>query len=180
MDALLENLKKSKRNITRKVRFFPVRGVNSLNFKTTLDRADELRNDVAKYETDAIALLRNLKEEMTQDEITSYNEETEQLVESVSRHCINLEDRAAEVAREIQNNNSNLSEANSVQEALREERRLEREHSTEAAKIKARNVCSHIDADLLKVESEIRDHSCLLYTSPSPRVRQKSRMPSSA
>ena len=78
MDALLENLKKSKRNITRKVGFFPVRGVNSLNFKTTLDRADELRTDVAKYETDAIALLRNLKEEMTQDEINSYNEETEQ------------------------------------------------------------------------------------------------------
>ena len=32
------------------------------------------------------------------------------------------------------------------------------------------------------VEAEIMDHSraCLLYTSPSPRDRQKSRMPSSA
>ena len=31
-----------------------------------------------------------------------------------------------------------------------------------------------------KVSNPIRDESCLLYTSPSPRDRQKSRMPSSA
>ena len=33
---------------------------------------------------------------------------------------------------------------------------------------------SHIDPD------NLHDESCLLYTSPSPRDRQKSRMPSSA
>ena len=32
---------------------------------------------------------------------------------------------------------------------------------------------------ILEVKSN-QDHSCLLYTSPSPRDRQKSRMPSSA
>ena len=33
---------------------------------------------------------------------------------------------------------------------------------------------------LLLVLGESRDYGCLLYTSPSPRDRQKSRMPSSA
>ena len=38
-------------------------------------------------------------------------------------------------------------------------------------------------AEFLRVESpsaEVQGHGCLLYTSPSPRDRQKSRMPSSA
>ena len=36
----------------------------------------------------------------------------------------------------------------------------------------------HVPADL--VQSILRERPCLLYTSPSPRDRQKSRMPSSA
>ena len=36
------------------------------------------------------------------------------------------------------------------------------------------------DFDLIKKYREIALHPCLLYTSPSPRDRQKSRMPSSA
>ena len=36
-----------------------------------------------------------------------------------------------------------------------------------------------IDLDDIVLE-ESEDHICLLYTSPSPRDRQKSRMPSSA
>ena len=35
-------------------------------------------------------------------------------------------------------------------------------------------------SDLRKEVSKIENNSCLLYTSPSPRDRQKSRMPSSA
>ena len=37
--------------------------------------------------------------------------------------------------------------------------------------------CKVIEPDLPKLEKK---YSCLLYTSPSPRDRQKSRMPSSA
>ena len=36
------------------------------------------------------------------------------------------------------------------------------------------------DKDILKVATTKRGGACLLYTSPSPRDRQKSRMPSSA
>ena len=39
---------------------------------------------------------------------------------------------------------------------------------------------SEIAEDMKKFLSEIADETCLLYTSPSPRDRQKSRMPSSA
>ena len=40
---------------------------------------------------------------------------------------------------------------------------------------------AHFDKKvLLEKATEADDHSCLLYTSPSPRDRQKSRMPSSA
>ena len=44
------------------------------------------------------------------------------------------------------------------------------------------NVTIRGDNDLIHIKqgSNIQDNSCLLYTSPSPRDRQKSRMPSSA
>ena len=38
----------------------------------------------------------------------------------------------------------------------------------------------HIDEDCFITSREEIDNFCLLYTSPSPRDRQKSRMPSSA
>ena len=37
-----------------------------------------------------------------------------------------------------------------------------------------------IDAKATKIEVFIRDGGCLLYTSPSPRDKRQSRMPSSA
>ena len=37
-----------------------------------------------------------------------------------------------------------------------------------------------VDADELEVTADLEFDACLLYTSPSPRDRQKSRMPSSA
>ena len=40
--------------------------------------------------------------------------------------------------------------------------------------------CENISQKIIKAEAVIRGPSCLLYTSPSPRDRQKSRMPSSA
>ena len=33
---------------------------------------------------------------------------------------------------------------------------------------------------LVRISEDMKNFSCLLYTSPSPRDRQKSRMPSSA
>ena len=56
-----------------------------------------------------------------------------------------------------------------------------------AIKIKPEWVGPLLDIDPLAVESQVVDlvtvapaQACLLYTSPSPRDRQKSRMPSSA
>ena len=43
-----------------------------------------------------------------------------------------------------------------------------------------RTVATIIDGDKLPIAYGAQDISCLLYTSPSPRDRQKSRMPSSA
>ena len=42
------------------------------------------------------------------------------------------------------------------------------------------NVTCLLFADDVKIYTVIRSDACLLYTSPSPRDRQKSRMPSSA
>ena len=42
-------------------------------------------------------------------------------------------------------------------------------------------VAEHLRSEtVLQVEGKVRARPCLLYTSPSPRDRQKSRMPSSA
>ena len=43
-----------------------------------------------------------------------------------------------------------------------------------------RSVQTLVEGDKLSIEYGGQDLSCLLYTSPSPRDRQKSRMPSSA
>eukprot|EP00828_Plagiopyla_frontata_P045852 TRINITY_DN796_c0_g1_i6.p1 TRINITY_DN796_c0_g1~~TRINITY_DN796_c0_g1_i6.p1 ORF type:complete len:526 (-),score=139.81 TRINITY_DN796_c0_g1_i6:22-1599(-) len=58
----------------------------------------------------------------------------------------------------------------------------------EAKKLKGRGVIESIHKDANKIEKQLKiisnknreEESCLLYTSPSPRDRQKSRMPSSA
>ena len=42
------------------------------------------------------------------------------------------------------------------------------------------NKLHHIPASIIKDNNVTRHNTCLLYTSPSPRDRQKSRMPSSA
>ena len=56
------------------------------------------------------------------------------------------------------------------------------EHQTALAELSG--VLDHIDADSLDTAclalTKERSIICLLYTSPSPRDRQKSRMPSSA
>ena len=46
----------------------------------------------------------------------------------------------------------------------------------------ADDLIQELESSLLELESNLDDRSiiCLLYTSPSPRDRQKSRMPSSA
>ena len=41
-------------------------------------------------------------------------------------------------------------------------------------------VFENLDGNSTKIDFDILDNDCLLYTSPSPRDRQKSRMPSSA
>ena len=63
---------------------------------------------------------------------------------------------------------------------------------TKLAEIAVRESAEQLDGDLIEevvekinqrepdVIREMRCHFCLLYTSPSPRDRQKSRMPSSA
>ena len=38
----------------------------------------------------------------------------------------------------------------------------------------------HVNDEIVKLTNEIMDKNCLLYTSPSPRDRTRSRMPSSA
>ena len=64
-------------------------------------------------------------------------------------------------------------------------------NESELSSISEKLGCSHTVVDVLedgfieKVKSDISEikglaYSCLLYTSPSPRDRQKSRMPSSA
>ena len=42
------------------------------------------------------------------------------------------------------------------------------------------NRCSHVAMELDFQPNRVFDNSCLLYTSPSPRDRTRSRMPSSA
>eukprot|EP01015_Nassula_variabilis_P032323 TRINITY_DN7501_c0_g1_i1.p2 TRINITY_DN7501_c0_g1~~TRINITY_DN7501_c0_g1_i1.p2 ORF type:complete len:105 (-),score=29.68 TRINITY_DN7501_c0_g1_i1:10-324(-) len=42
------------------------------------------------------------------------------------------------------------------------------------------NVDNYFDHELSMIKSKWETNDCLLYTSPSPRDRQKSRMPSSA
>ena len=43
------------------------------------------------------------------------------------------------------------------------------------------SMCAYLSALLLiRSRDRVKGYSCLLYTSPSPRDRQKSRMPSSA
>ena len=42
------------------------------------------------------------------------------------------------------------------------------------------SLCARIDDKLARIKNVGVSDSCLLYTSPSPRDRQKSRMPSSA
>ena len=42
------------------------------------------------------------------------------------------------------------------------------------------NIVGEIPIDALSSKAPVYDRNCLLYTSPSPRDRQKSRMPSSA
>ena len=154
----IEEIKVKQRNIKRKMRFFPVSGVNSFNCERTMERAMELRTEVSDYENAALALLRTLQENLSPDEIRNINTETEELVDSVSLHCIKLEDRAAAVARETQHNNSNES-ANSIQEAMRDERVAARRQAADAAMIKARNECSNIKSDLEKVEVELENYS---------------------
>ena len=46
--------------------------------------------------------------------------------------------------------------------------------------LKANDAGSVADGIVLAIEDVADDETCLLYTSPSPRDRQKSRMPSSA
>ena len=45
--------------------------------------------------------------------------------------------------------------------------------------VKIENTMQDVDAQIKEIK-EVWDEDCLLYTSPSPRDRQKSRMPSSA
>ena len=47
-------------------------------------------------------------------------------------------------------------------------------------KIKSSNYSSDLGFGFRAISNEVVAYSCLLYTSPSPRDRQKSRMPSSA
>ena len=49
-----------------------------------------------------------------------------------------------------------------------------------ALKEQVANAKSHLDGQKSRYYEEVKAGSCLLYTSPSPRDRQKSRMPSSA
>ena len=44
----------------------------------------------------------------------------------------------------------------------------------------AKSFCNRLGAQLVGIKDKAENEACLLYTSPSPRDRQKSRMPSSA
>ena len=61
-------------------------------------------------------------------------------------------------------------EADFVRDQRRQSQLLKQARDTEAAEERRSD----------RLEKTIRDNDCLLYTSPSPRDRQKSRMPSSA
>ena len=51
---------------------------------------------------------------------------------------------------------------------------------SEGDTIEPGDIIAEIETDKATMEFEAIDDGCLLYTSPSPRDRQKSRMPSSA
>ena len=63
------------------------------------------------------------------------------------------------------------------------EQKMEREKVKEAAiaeKAKAKEVANQLKAKIKEEIADKQSKSCLLYTSPSPRDRTRSRMPSSA
>ena len=68
-----------------------------------------------------------------------------------------------------------------IRKARREARAEIKAAKTRAkAEVKAADKAKHRQQKLLAKQEKALIKSCLLYTSPSPRDRQKSRMPSSA
>ena len=115
--------------------------------------------------------------QQSQQQATKYSQRMQEMLLS--------EVTMANVVRDLQNamrgsqNAQGMDAAAFSQEAMRIRNESQRQNSE--IQMAERAACDRLNAQLLQSQTmERQSRICLLYTSPSPRDRQKSRMPSSA
>ena len=80
---------------------------------------------------------------------------------------------------DVQVSKLKLLKANHTSQIYRLESDIAKNFPVQISALKERIAGMQIDSQVVK-SVDLQDNDCLLYTSPSPRDRQKSRMPSSA
>ena len=151
--------------------------------KAALDKA---RAELDKYNTDVAKLKASVKKHGTKADVPAPEEGT--LTSDAYRNASDphfMKEQDGKLVPDDDKNNKAAADKKAYDEALTKAQELLKKHDDKDTPQDAKPTQKEID-EALKTLDEARKKlednykTCLLYTSPSPRDRQKSRMPSSA